>query len=141
MRYDTVLSERSAMLPHDSREDSRRGRRGFALPAVLIMLVVAMLSCGAFLSVAFHEYNLAVQEERHAQALFLAEAGIQRTLNLADNVSDLSSLPAHPYTDEPLGPGTYSVDVPSATSGRATIVATGQVSERSRSIRLQISQD
>jgi len=116
------------------------GRRGFALPSALILLIVAMLSCGAFLSVAFHEYNLSVQEEQHAQALFLAQAGLQRTLNRASNTPfDLMS--SQPFTDEPLGPGTYTVEVSNPETGTAVIVSTGNVSERSRTIRQTISRD
>ncbi|MEF8787988.1 MAG: hypothetical protein V5A84_02850 [Planctomycetota bacterium] len=117
----------------------RRG--GFALPAAIIMLVVAMLSCGAFLSVAFHEYNLSVHEEQDAKAFYLAQGGIQRTLNLASNTSSLDSMPSDPYTEEPLGDGTYSVQVTNPDSDTAVIVSTGRIMDRSRIIRQTISRD
>ncbi len=113
--------------------------RGFALPSALILLVVAMMSCGAFLSVAYHEYNLSVQEEQHAQALFLAQAGLQRTLNLASN-TPFDKMSAQPFTAEPLGAGTYTVEV-SSPDDELIIVSTGNVSDRSRTIRQTIIRD
>ena len=128
---------------HDDTEQMTdgEGRRGFALPLVIIMLVVAMLSCGAFLSVAFHEYNLSKQEEQYSQCLFLAQAGLQRTLELASGTSDFSTLDGTVYTDEPLGTGTYTVNVNAMSASEATITATGRVSGRSRTISQRISRD
>lgn len=129
------------MVKDTQQANGRDGRRGFALPMVLIMLVVAMLSCGAFLSVAFHEYNLSQQEEQYSQCLFLAQAGLQRTLQLASDTSDFGTLDGTVYADEPLGPGTYTVDVNAVSASEATITATGQVAGRSRTIRQRISRD
>ena len=125
------------------RADKRRGRgrRGFALPAVLIALVVAMLSCGAYLTVAFHEYNESVRQEKHAQAFFLAEAGRQRALHRADNSASFGNITGELFSGVELGPGTYTVTVSSPTSGEATIVSTGRVDEQVRTIQMDISRD
>jgi Tfp pilus assembly protein PilX len=121
--------------------NSGGGRRGFALPLVIIMLVVAMLSCGAFLSVAYHEYNLSRQEEQYSQCLFLAQAGLQRTLQMAGDTSDFTTLDGTVFADESLGTGTYTVNVNAVSASEATITATGRVSGRSRTVSQKISRD
>lgn len=108
---------------------------------VLIVLIAAMMSCGAFLTVAFYEYNQAAREVRHSQALFLAQAGLQRAMSDAGAASSLSNLTGMPYQNVALGPGTYTVEIDSASGGGVVIRSTGTVQDRSRTIQLRLSRN
>ena len=114
-------------------------RRGLALPAVMIVLIIAMLTCAAFLELAFHEWNLATKEEKTTQAFFLAQAGVQRTLYLLESTDDWTGLATEPYSDVSLADGTYSVEFTSINANEVTILSTGQVDEHTRKITMTVS--
>ncbi len=120
---------------HANRPASGSGtRKGFALPAVMIALVVVTILGFGYLSIAYHEANLARKELDYSQAFFLAEAGLHRTYYRLINTDDWSTLPSTLYSDEPLGEGTYSVVLTDKSTNAVTVNATGRVGGMSRTV-------
>ena len=113
---------------------SQRG--GFALPAAIIVLIVVMLIGFGYLSLGFHETNLARKEVDNVKSFFVAEAGIQRAVYTLSITADWSTLPSQMWSNEPLGEGTYSVRVVNKTANTATVESVGVVHRRDRTIQL-----
>lgn len=119
-------------MPHRniSVRDRFARRGGFALVAVIIVLVVVTILGFGYLSLGFHEWNLARKEADNAEAFFLAEAGRHRALY--ELSLDWNNLPS--YTDEQLGDGSYSVTASRNPDDSVTIEATGRVRQMERTV-------
>ncbi|MBI2218342.1 MAG: pilus assembly PilX N-terminal domain-containing protein [Candidatus Rokubacteria bacterium] len=122
------------------RMADRFGERGVALPMALILLVVLSTMAAAVLAVGTSETNIASNLVRSAQALYMAEAGIEAAF-AAINVDPTSILAGAPATltnyavaspGAPLATyGNYAVQyraVGAAGSNTVEVVATGTTS-------------
>lgn len=115
------------------------GRSGFALPAVMIALVVVTVLAFSYMALAYHEANLTQRELDYSKAFFLAEAGLHRTYYQLVNTDDWSTLPSVLYSNESLGDGTYTVELTGLSTDDATVNATGLVRGKDRTLSASTS--
>jgi hypothetical protein len=103
-----------------------RGEAGVALPMALIVLVVLAALAGAVLAVGSSETGIAANHLRTAQALALAEAGLEAAFTAIN-------------TSPPLiwnAPGSFQALAVTAPSSGSTLAAYGSYSVQYRSIGL-----
>jgi len=117
------------------------GRRaGFALGAVLVVLIVVTVLGFGYLALAFHESNLAAKEVQSSSAFYVAEAGVQRALYVLSVTEDWSSLSSPLYSGVSLeGIGTYTVELRERSENSLTIWAKGTVLDQSRVVEQEVS--
>ncbi|MCD5391096.1 LamG domain-containing protein, partial [candidate division NPL-UPA2 bacterium] len=83
--------------------------------------------------------SLTIRGIRSAQALQLAEAGVERAIwELRRHTDWRQEPPAHLYTDEPLGAGSYSVVLGPRSRHRITVTSTAQVKDRERAVQVEL---
>lgn len=118
-----------------------RSERGIALPVVLMALVLLAGLTSAFLAMAGMEPLIAINQRAGAQALALAEAGIEHTLwalsvgelepgtpgGLVTPLPDPAPAPFDGSTVLRLGPGGYSIRVIPGTGREVRVRVTGYV--------------
>ena len=73
-------------MPHKHAcSDKTPPRKGVVLLAVLVVIALLSLSVYHYSDLAFAEYKSADQSQRQAQALALANSGVQRAMGLLSN--------------------------------------------------------
>jgi len=72
---------------------------GIILLVALIVTFLSTMAAGAFMSITVHESRHSVWQKEEAQALFLAEAGVEKSLYYLNNVDD----PDNPCVDKDTG--------------------------------------
>ncbi len=116
------------------------GRHGFAMGAVLIVLIVTIVFGFGYLALAYHEANLGAKEVQSSAAFYVAEAGVQRTLYLLSVTEDWTALSSTLFEDEPLvDVGTYTVELRDRAEKTLKIHAKGTVLNQSRILEMSVS--
>ncbi len=104
--------------------------RGIALPLALMMLILLASITVAFVAMSATEPRIAANLQWGAQALALAEAGVERTV-WAFNFGGLTMPAAAPYdgtgTNPSLGPGEYRMIVTAGAALDRDVTAWGYV--------------
>lgn len=117
-----------------------KNRSGAALVVTMIFIFISVFAVGGYLFVITKDSNLAKKMNDSIKALYLAEAGIERT------ISDLEDLGVWPgtgsvlYSNTPLGDGAYSVVVQNqVNNNRIRLRADGNVRDEERIITAYVS--
>ncbi len=113
--------------------EPHRLRRGFILPAVVVIIFLLTVVGLALLEMSRGEAVLVMKDAQYLKAFNLAEAGIERALwKMADEPEW-----AEGFTDAPLGDGTYSVTVTPLGSKWYMITSTGIVGRIGKTLMLR----
>ena len=105
----------------------------------LVFAVIMSITGMALLYLGQVERSLTLRTIHSAQALQLAEAGVERAIwELRRHPDWRQEPPAHLYADEPLGEGSYGVVLGPRSRHRITITSTGRVREQERAIQVEL---
>ena len=105
--------------------------KGFILIAVVFVMVTSILMMSLYINITLNEKALSVRDYHEKQVFWLAEAGLEKSLNAAIDAPSLltdSQYWVNNFTDVPLGVGTYTVRV-TEDSGVHTFASTATAHE------------
>ena len=129
--------------PFDSscQRRSRTGENGFAaLLMVWVIFMCVVVYIIAYIFLLERELAASGIELGEQQALFIAEAGIERSMEALEADTDWSNNNGTAVIAETFGAGSYSIDLSSGTRASIVVTSTGSVAGGPQQVSRQIRQ-